>query len=67
MNAYYVWTARVVVPGQGLFDARGAHRSAKPATERELKAAIARDVADKHGGDANEIVVTGFTYSEVAA
>lgn len=65
-SSYYVWTAEVVVPGNGLIDARGAHRSSKPATEAELKTAAARDVAAKYGSIASDVIVTGFIYSEVA-
>lgn len=63
--SHYAWSAEIVIPAQGLHDARGAHRAARPATEGELKTAIARDVAAEHGCDPTEIVFTGFTYSEI--
>lgn len=64
---YYTWSAEVLVPGQGLMDARGANYCQGTATEAELKAAAARDVAEKHGKKAQDIRVFGFTYSEVGA
>lgn len=67
MTTTYTWSANVLVTGQGLHDARGAHRAALPATEDELKAAVARDVAKRHDCPASDVLVLDFTYSEVPA
>ncbi|MFB7244616.1 hypothetical protein ACFCYX_19410 [Streptomyces populi] len=65
--ATYTWSANVLIPGQGLHDARGAHRATGTATEAELKAAVARDVAKRHRCTASEVLVIDFTYSELPA
>ncbi|MFG3585086.1 hypothetical protein [Streptomyces sp. NPDC047990] len=61
----YAWSANVLIDDQGLHDARGAHRAPRAATEVELKAAVARDVAKRHGCTASDVLVLDFTYSEV--
>jgi len=63
--AHYTWSASVVIPGQGLHDARGAFRVTGTATEDELKAAVARDVGARHNCAPGEIYVAEFTYTEV--
>ncbi|MGW5173158.1 hypothetical protein ACWERY_02170 [Streptomyces sp. NPDC004082] len=65
--ANYAWSAEVLITGQGLHDARGAHRSNGSATETELKAAVARDVAKRHGCTPSDVLVLEFTYSQVPA
>lgn len=67
MTTTYTWSANVLITGQGLHDARGAHRATLPASEAELKAAVARDVAKRHRCTASDVLVLDFTYSEVPA
>lgn len=65
--SHYFWNAEVVVPGAGRHDAQGAHRSARPVTEKQLKAAVARDVAAKHNCAANDLYIFNFNYTDSAA
>ncbi|MFD8088646.1 hypothetical protein [Streptomyces malaysiensis] len=65
-ESHCTWAADVVVPGEGLIDARGAHQSIKPATEEDVKAAAIRQLADAYSCTVSDISVTTFTCSEVA-
>ncbi|MFI5992463.1 hypothetical protein ACIBAC_11500 [Streptomyces sp. NPDC051362] len=67
MTTTYTWSANVLITGHGLHDARGAHRAKLPASEAELKAAVARDIAKRHRCTATDVDVLEFTYSEVPA
>ncbi|MGQ4343555.1 hypothetical protein [Streptomyces sp. SAS_275] len=65
MATTYTWSANVSIAGQGRYGAGGAHRAKLPATEVELKAAVARDIAKRHECTAEDVLVLDFTYSEV--
>ena len=65
MTYYYAWSADVLVPGQGLMDARGVCESDRIATELELKAVAAREAGVEHSVDPGKIRVFAFTYSTI--
>jgi hypothetical protein len=68
----YAWNAIVDLPAHGRYSgARGSLNGETHSTgvmsEEELKASIARDVANKQGCDADGITFASFTYTALTA
>lgn len=65
MSSYFTCSAVVVTPS-GSYDTRGTYRVTGDASETDMKAAIAREVAAEQRCDWREVIVLDFVYSQIS-